>query len=116
ARQLDIEAQMPVLESTLADCSEREKELTSFATALVAKRREMEDELRQFRRSREQAAPAGTVENGTAAATHPALHEGRIARAESAFDRVLERQTGLAANRESTDAAAKLAELEALAR
>ena len=43
-------------------------------------------------------------------------HEGRLARAESAFDRVLERQTGLVASRPGPDAAAKLAELEALAR
>lgn len=118
ARQLDIEAQIPVLETTLAESGDREKELTGYVTALLAKKREMEDELRQLRRAREQSAAASTVE--AVLADSPAArqvgHEGRVARAESAFDRVLERQTGFAASRPATDSAAKLAELEALSR
>lgn len=41
ARQLDIEAQLPVLETTLADLARREAELRGYVEALLAKRREI---------------------------------------------------------------------------
>ena len=48
ARQLDIEAQIPVLETTIADCQGREKELEGYIAALQAKKREMQEAVRQF--------------------------------------------------------------------
>jgi phage shock protein A len=42
ARQLDIEAQIPVIERSVADCSEQEAELEGFVAARLARRREME--------------------------------------------------------------------------
>jgi len=42
AEQMDIEARLPVLENTVADCAAQEKELEGFIVALQAKRREMQ--------------------------------------------------------------------------
>ncbi|MGU3628192.1 PspA/IM30 family protein [Comamonas sp. C24C] len=39
ARQLDIEAQIPVLETTLAEHANKEEELKGYAAALLAKKR-----------------------------------------------------------------------------
>ena len=44
AQQIDIEAQIPVLERTITVGSETEHELEGYLSALHAKRREMEDE------------------------------------------------------------------------
>jgi len=119
ARQLDIEAQIPVLAATIDDCSTREKELEGFIAAMLAKKREMKDELRSFRDSRKQESggiPAGLDSNGPGGARDSV--EKRLARAESAFDRVLEKVTGLpgAAGIPDRKAAARMAELEDLAR
>ena len=70
ARQLDIEAQLPVLETTLADLSGQETELRGYVDALLAKRREMEDALSQFRKSR----AAATSDSDTAARTIATIH------------------------------------------
>lgn len=48
---MDIEAQIPVLEATLKDCNDQKKELENYLNALMAKRREMNEELIQFRES-----------------------------------------------------------------
>ncbi len=45
AEQMDIEARLPVLENTIADCAAQEKELESFIAALQAKKREMQQQL-----------------------------------------------------------------------
>lgn len=113
ARQLDIEAQIPVLEATLAEHARQEAELRGYVSALLAKRREMEDALASFRRSRSVAAAApgsGQPDEGAV--------ERRIGAATSAFDRVYERQTGLGGTARTTNLqqAAKLKELDDLAR
>lgn len=114
AEQLDIEAQTPVLERAIAEAGEKEKELEGYVQALQARRRELSAELRRVAESR-QAVQSGTGQAGEAGGEGVAA---RVARAESAFDRVLERQTGLAASKSGSDPAhsAKLAELEELAR
>ncbi|KAI1695019.1 pspA/IM30 family domain-containing protein [Ditylenchus destructor] len=70
ARQLDIEAQLPVLETTLAEHARQENELTGFVAALLAKKREMQDALAEFRRSRATAAATATSPAGTGTAAH----------------------------------------------
>ncbi|MFT3817899.1 MAG: PspA/IM30 family protein [Rubrivivax sp.] len=111
ARQLDIEAQIPVLETTLAEYARREAELQGYVAALLAKRREMESALADFRRSRATAA---------AAANGPAATSGaqRIDAVAGAFDRVYQRQTGLSgtARSVSLEQAARLKELDDLVR
>src|SRR5262249_18896455 len=111
ARQLDIEAQLPVLESTLGDLSGRETELRSYVGALLAKRREMEDALSQFRRGRSEASPVAST-------TTTDKSGAGMSAATAAFDRIFERQTGLAATARGAtlEQAAQLKQLEDLAR
>lgn len=110
ARQLDIEAQIPVLETTLADLARQEQELQGFTAALLAKRREMQEALVAFRQSRATAASASQ-------AAGQAAVEQRLARVSEAFDRVYQRHTGLETPPAAgADQAARLSELEALVR
>lgn len=90
ARLLDIEAQLPVLEATLGDYLLQEGELQGYVAALLAKKREMQEALSQFRKSRAAGSPVVSVAAG--AGTSAAR---RIDAVTEAFDRVFERQTGL---------------------
>ncbi|MCP4118416.1 MAG: PspA/IM30 family protein [Desulfobacteraceae bacterium] len=115
ARQLDIEAQIPILQETVDDCNLQEKELENYINALLAKKREMKEELIQFRNMVKEAdAPMGR----DPASQAPDSVEHKVSKAESAFERVIEKTTGipgqgLASERKS---AAQLAELEEIAR
>lgn len=113
ARQLDIEAQIPVLETTLADLARQESELTGYVAALLAKQREMAGALEAFRHSRTAAAQAAPEPPGGANAV-----QQRIDAVTGAFDRLYARQTGLAGTDRShtLDQAAKLKELDELVR
>lgn len=110
SRQLDIEAQIPVLETSLAALSANEAELNGYVKALLAKRREMAEAVESFRASRQ----------ATAAAAAPGTRstEGRLDAATGAFDRLYQRQTGLspAAAGASLAQAAKLKELDDMVR
>jgi phage shock protein A len=112
ARQLDIEAQIPVLENTLADLANQEKELKGYLEALLAKRREMQEAVTQFRASRAKAASAAAAGTGARSA------DGRLDTATAAFDKIYARQTGLtpSAHGASLEQAAKLKELDDLVR
>src|SRR6185369_974620 len=87
ARQVDIDDQIPVLQRSLQDSASRGSELEGYIAALTAKKREMESALQDF----------------------------IAARAASAFDRVMARETGLASAPLNPDAA-KLRELQDMAR
>lgn len=112
ARQLDIEAQIPVLETTLADFARQESELTGYVAALLAKQREMADALEGFRHSRAHAAQAAEAPPASASAA------SRMDAVTGAFDRLYARQTGLSGTDRShtLDQAAKLKELDDLVR
>jgi phage shock protein A len=113
ARQIDIEAQLPVLETSLAELAVQEKELTGFVDALMGKKREMQTAIRDFEASRAKA------ESTAARGASPASTVGaKLNAAQSAFDRTYQRQTGLdAAGRgASLEQAAKLKELGDLVR
>ena len=112
AQQLDIEAKIPVLEASIIDDSEKEKELESFVAALKAKRREMEEELANFKDA--QKAPTG--ETGTSAKGSKV--DDKMEKATAAFDRVVNRASGLPgmSSPEDRKSAAQLAELDDLAR
>lgn len=111
ARQLDIEAQLPVLENTLSEHVLQERELQGFVAALLAKKREMADALSEFRKSRAAAVLASSSDAGAGA-------EQRIGAVTDAFDRLYERQTGLTATTRSGNLqqAAQLKELDELVR
>ena len=111
ARQLDIEAQIPVLETTLADLARQEADLQGYTAALLAKKREMEEALLAFRKSR--AAAMNTTGGATGAGAAQ-----RIGLVTDAFDRLYERRTGLTATTRSSNLqqAAQLKELDELMR
>ncbi|MDR2507857.1 MAG: PspA/IM30 family protein [Candidatus Accumulibacter sp.] len=113
SKQMDIEAQIPVLEQAIANSATEEKEMEGYVTALRAKKREMEENLRQFIASRNTQNPGDAAVEGTARGI-----EDKVAHAESAFDRIFARQTGLPGMTSVSDAAsaAKLRELSDLAR
>lgn len=123
AQQLDIEAQLPVLNETLTDLAGKERELHSFISALDAKKREMGEELVKLRRAKAAAAPAAQAgAGGTAGA--PGKLPGDVAgagrkasTAASAFDRIMARESGLPQTFDASMAdRAKLADLSKLAR
>jgi len=117
SKQLDIEMQVPVLEANIAECSSNEKELESYILALQAKKREMQDEVRQYRESKKEAAAISGDGPVTSANAKESVNT-KVGKAESAFDRVLENATGLASVQRNTDAktASQVAELQEMAR
>ncbi|MGY8873064.1 MAG: PspA/IM30 family protein [Pseudomonadales bacterium] len=108
ARQMDIEAQVPVLDKTLEDQKERIVELNQYISALQAKKREMEQDLADYRES-QLAAIGATVGS--------AQHEPsqQVDKAESAFNRAMSKASGHSSRQSSADER-KLAELDELAR
>ena len=112
ARQLDLEAQIPVLEEALNDASSEETELESYISALTGRRREMEEDLQTYLASR--PTDSADVESGGQPNAKP---DRRIENAENAFNRVLRGATGIPGTAKSDSATvAKIAELEKIAR
>ncbi len=115
ARQLDIETQIPILELSVNDCKNQEKELESYINALQAKKREMQEELILFRNIAQKDGNLIKTE------LSPEIHgsvESKVLKAESVFERVIENTTGsfrqnVIFERKS---AAQLAELEEITR
>ncbi len=113
SQQMDIEAQIPVLENSIGEANEKTKELEGYITALQAKKREMRDELREFKKAQLEAKAV----SGTTAAAGNSEIANKVARAEAAFDRVVENATGLAGSGGTDmETAARIAELEDLSR
>ena len=111
-KQINIEDQMPVLQKSLVEQQERGKELEGYITALVAKKREMEQTLREFLASRASAASSAQTGGGARGST-----QGRVENANAAFDRVLAKQTGVAGmSGELSANAAQVKELQELHR
>jgi phage shock protein A len=114
SQQLDVEAQIPILETQLAELSNTEKELEGYISALKGKKGEMKEELRLFKESRKQTVVGGP---GTAASSDGSI-ENKVSKAESAFDRVLENTTGFSSGAGAADrnTAAAMSELEDMAK
>lgn len=114
AKQLDIEAQIPILEHEIAECGDEEKSLEGYISALGAKKREMEEELQALKAARASAEipGSGTAVNDTGSSNI----EKRVRDATSAFDRAMEAQSGLPGEKRPDMAnEAKIAELEEMA-
>jgi phage shock protein A len=114
-KQLNIEDQVPVLQKSLADQRDAGKELEGYIAALLAKKREMEQALRDY------VATRASRTAGQGSAPGPAIGRGksedRVANAGAVFDRVLAKQTGLSGlTSAATGDAAKLRELQDLQR
>jgi phage shock protein A len=113
SKQMDLESQIPVLESAVSDAASEEAELERYLEALQARRREMEEELAAFKDTR--AASETVTADGEVAASGSA--ERKVSKAERAFDRVMRNATGVPGSPGSSRGdAAKLAELEQLSR
>jgi len=108
AQQLDIEAQIPVLESRIKECADNEKELESFINALQAKKRQMREDLRQYREVNRQSS--GSLQPGGDAVSL------NVDEAHAAFERVMDKAAGAGTGRALSTDAAKLAELEDMTR
>ena len=114
SRQLDLEAQIPVLEKSRETSADQAVELESYISALQGRKAEMEAELDSFS---ELKRDLGAVSTEGDLGGHNCAHEKRAETARNAFDRVMKNATGVAgtspANRET---AAKMIELEAIQR
>ncbi|WLF84243.1 PspA/IM30 family protein [Moraxella sp. ZY210820] len=112
AEQIDIEARLPVLENTIADCSEQEKELEGFIVALQAKRRELMTAIENYQKTVAIQSQGQGVNTGS--------NLDKIAqkaeKATNAFDRVMSRQTGFNHSTNANNNAQSLKELEELSR
>jgi phage shock protein A len=92
AKQMDIEAQIPVLEAAITDAGNQERELGGYVQALQAKKREMENELASYRSSRADAVATGGAADRAAGTS---TVDSKVRRASDAFGRVMGRATGL---------------------
>lgn len=116
AHQLDVEAQIPVLEQMITSSTEQEKELESYIAALQSKKREMKEALVQYRQSQLQQKSI-TAENGKSAnSANGSNIEKRVSGAASAFERIIERQTGIGTPNTDLQTLSKLSELEGMSR
>jgi phage shock protein A len=113
AQQMDIEAQLPILERTLTDGATQAKELEVYITALQGKRREMQEALAGY------ASTQQPARHSEQTATVSALSlDAKLDQASAAFDRALENATGIPGRQHSMDVAnaVQWAELEELSR
>ncbi len=114
SRQIDLEAQIPVLEARLADLADEKARLEGYVNALRAKKREMREALESYRSAQRQSTQAGGSGRDD---TSTAGSGDRAERAMAAFDRVFQRETGLSGTSGgSADDEARLSELEELSR
>jgi len=103
SKQMDIEAQLPVLKKSLENYSKDIKELEGYISALQAKNREMSDELKSFK-EHSKSIQSPTSQNSDI--------KNNVLKSEAAFNRVMGINTHLAKHTDE----AKLAELEDLTR
>jgi phage shock protein A len=113
SQQLDMEAQIPILENQISDLSGKEKELEGYIAALQGKKREMREELNLYKNSRKETEKTSPARGGNNSSV-----ESKISRAESAFERVLSENTGFASGLATVDrkSAAQMNELEDMSR
>lgn len=115
-KMMHIEAQLPILEKTIAECADKEKELDSYVKALQGKKDDMLEELNNFAQASEEAQNAA-ASGSAGSAPSGANVSSRVDKASSAFDRMMG-QAGL--NKKSGSLTgvdeARIAELEELSR
>lgn len=113
-RQMDLEAQIPVLEKTQNEASETVIELGSYIDALRGRMAEMEEELDAYK---EEVKLTADADGDISASNNQMKHEKRAEKAERAFDRVMKSAVGVGGMGRSDRAThAKLIELEVMER
>ncbi len=110
AKQMDIESLLPILEKSIADDENEITELNSYINALQAKKREMQDTLKEFIKTQSHQAEGSNI-----AGTSPSRNiSEQVENANSAFNRILEKSGVPVSSSDANES--KLAELEELAR
>ncbi len=108
-RQLDVESQIATLAKAETEAKADEGRLGDSVEALKLRRGQMFEELRAF-----EAAQRAATTDFEAPTSPDSRVQRRAERAEEAFERALAAAGGLSGGRASPEAAAKVAELEAL--
>lgn len=121
SKQLDIEAQIPVLENSITDFDASIAELENYISALQAKKREMRENLRQFIAHEKDKKSASSDPSGNgkfASGTVSAETFKKVELANETFERMMETTTGVpsSGNNENLETEAKLQELDNLSR
>lgn len=91
-RQTLIEDQLPVLQNNLESQRESGAECESYLRALIARKQEREALLTEFLAARQRD---NSIEPSTFSTTDTSKRQGKVERAESAFDRIMARATGM---------------------
>ncbi len=112
SKQLDLEAQIPVLENAVQEIGQKVTELEGYVSALQGRKREMEGDLETFRKSKSDIDTAGVNPGNSSSSV-----EQKAGKAETAFNRAMTAATGLEVTvATDSDTTAKLEELEEIAR
>ncbi len=93
ARQLDIEAQLPILENNIEDAGIQQKELSGYIDALLSKRREMQDtiaHIEQTIRSQSSSMTSAASINDPNGAL-----QSKLQGIQTTFDDAVRKQTGV---------------------
>lgn len=115
AQLIDVEAQIPVLERSVAESKEAQAELERYIAALQGRKRELQEELAHFEAV---TASSGGPQGPDGSAAKGSKAEESVRRAEATFERVVGKATGVAGRPPMPDqaTAAQRAELDELHR
>ena len=117
SRCLDLEAQVPVLESSCSELAAKRSELEGYAAALDARKREMERDIAAHAEARAAVAACTPGAIAVPGQTVGQQAERRADQAQRAFDRAITGSQGVAGPaRAERDTLVKLGELERLSR
>lgn len=108
--QMDIETRIPILEKSITESSEKEKELESFIQALQAKKRDMRSEIQALEKVQKEMSLDDSLK------PTQKTPKDKAQKAIDAFNRILEQNSNIPANKQNIQSAKKLAELEDFAR
>jgi phage shock protein A len=116
-RQYDIELQIPVLECSIVDAQTEEKRLVQQIEALQAKKREMREELSEYRLALQNRAASSHPGTQQTSADYSSLSK-KIDQATETFDRILAASSDapLPTREQSLVESAKLQELASITR
>ncbi|WP_066803582.1 PspA/IM30 family protein [Moraxella oblonga] len=106
--QLNIETTLAMLQATIAECNDKEKELEGFIIALQAKRREMLNAIDDFQKTMANNTPSINTSNDL---NHIAQKANKTT---NAFDRAMSRQMGFSYQTGQNNNAQDLKALEEL--
>lgn len=115
---IDIEAQIPVIEETLAETRKLQGQLEGFVSALQARKREMAEELAHFRAAAREAEAALAGDPAEGGILPGGKVDTALRRADAAFGKAVETAGGVAGSARipSPEIAGLRSELDDLAR